>query len=105
MKMASAFYSAIVCVLVGASCGAVIADADSPSPASQPSGAGARPFARQMESSIDDLMNALAQVTKSKGNNSLVTLVGGAGDFARHYRDRDRKRASGRREESGRWRR
>ena len=77
----AAFSSAIVCVLVlvGASCAAVIADADSPSPASQPSGAsagaGVRTFSRQMESSIDDLMNALAQVTKSKGNNATPTTA------------------------------
>lgn len=71
MAAAAAFSSVIVRVLllVGASCAAVIAtDADSPSPASQPTGAGVRSFSRQMESSIDDLMNALARVTKSKGN-------------------------------------
>ena len=59
-----------VCMLllsvVGASRAAVISDTDSPSPASQRLSGADDSFKRPMET-IDDLMNALAQVTKSKG--------------------------------------
>lgn len=55
-----------VLLMVGASRAAII-DTDSPSPASQRlAGAADDSFSRPVET-IEDLMNALAQVTKSKG--------------------------------------
>lgn len=55
----------VLLLLVGASRAAVI-DTDSPSPASQRLVGAIESFNRPVET-IDDLMNALAQVTKSKG--------------------------------------
>ncbi len=67
-----AFAVLVCCMLllvVGASRAAVI-DTDSPSPASQRlAGAVDASFSRQPMETIDDLMNALAQVTKSKGKH------------------------------------
>lgn len=66
-----AFAAVMLCMLflmVGASRAAVI-DTDSPSPASQRLAGADNSFSRPVET-IEDLMNALAQVTKSKGKYS-----------------------------------
>ena len=64
-----AFVAVLLVCVVGASSAAVI-DTDSPSPASQRLVGAGDSFTRPVET-IDDLMNALAQVTKSKGKYKL----------------------------------